>query len=82
MRSLLHLFGVAITASIFLNGCANSGLSKRGDEMAQVSITESPTGKIYPGKFVWHELLTPDTQAAGKLNMTASMQSSAIKVDQ
>ncbi len=66
MRSFLRLFAVAITASLFLNACANTGLSKRGDEMSKVSISENTGGKIHPGKFVWHELLTPDTQAAGK----------------
>jgi predicted enzyme related to lactoylglutathione lyase len=34
--------------------------------MAQVPITENPSGKTYPGKFVWHDLLTPDPLAAGK----------------
>ena len=34
--------------------------------MAQVPITESPSGKTYPGKFIWHDLLTPDPLSAGK----------------
>ncbi len=34
--------------------------------MAQIPITENPSGKTYPGKFIWHDLLTPDPLSAGK----------------
>jgi len=34
--------------------------------MAQVPITETPSGMTYPGKFIWHDLLTPDPRSAGK----------------
>jgi predicted enzyme related to lactoylglutathione lyase len=54
-------------AAVFLGGCANFGkLSEGGDEMAQVPITETPSGQTYPGKFIWHDLLTPDPLLAGK----------------
>ena len=67
MQSLVRFFGILITAAIFLNGCASFGkLSEGGAEMAQVPITETPTGKAWPGKFIWHDLLTPDPLAAGK----------------
>jgi len=67
MQSLVHFLGVLIAASIFLGGCASTGtLSGGGAEMAQVPITDNPSGKTYPGKFVWHDLLTPDPLAAGK----------------
>ena len=67
MQSLVRFFGVLITAVVFLGGCANFGtLSKGGADMAQVPITETPTGKTYPGKFIWHDLLTPDPILAGK----------------
>ncbi len=67
MQFLVRLVGVLITAAIFLSGCANFGkLSEGGIEMAQTPITENPSGKTYPGKFIWHDLLTPDSQSAGK----------------
>ena len=67
MQSLVRFVGVLITAAAFLGGCANFGkLSDGGAELAQVPITENPSGKSYPGKFVWHDLLTPDLQLAGK----------------
>jgi len=67
MQSLTRFVGVFITAAVFLSGCANLGkLSEGGAEMAQVPITETPSGKTYPGKFIWHDLLTPDPLLAGK----------------
>jgi predicted enzyme related to lactoylglutathione lyase len=67
MQSLVRFVGVLITAAVFLGGCASYGkLSEGGAEMAQVPITETPSGKTYPGKFVWHDLLTPDPLSAGK----------------
>jgi len=67
MQSLVRHISVLITAAVFLSGCANFGkLSEGGVEMAQVPITENPSGKTYPGKFIWHDLLTPDPLSAGK----------------
>ena len=67
MQSIARFAGVLVTAAVFLGGCAGSGkLSKGGVEMARVPITESPSGKTYPGKFIWHDLLTPDPRLAGK----------------
>lgn len=67
MQVLVRFTGIAMATALFLSGCANLGkLSEGGAEMAQAPITESPSGKIYPGKFVWHDLLTPDAAAAGK----------------
>ena len=67
MQSLARFVGVLITAAVFLSGCANFGkLSEGGAEMAQVPVTETPSGKTYPGKFIWHDLLTPDPLSAGK----------------
>ena len=67
MQSLIRFTGVLITAAVFLGGCASSGkLSEGGTEMAQVPITENPTGRTWPGRFIWHDLLTPDPLAAGK----------------
>jgi hypothetical protein len=67
MQSLARFVGVLMTAAVFLGGCANVGkLSEGGVEMAQVPITETPSGETYPGKFIWHDLLTPDPLLAGK----------------
>ena len=67
MQSLVRLVGVLIIAATFLMGCANFGkLSEGGAQMAQIPITENPSGKTYPGKFIWHDLLTPDALSAGR----------------
>ncbi len=68
MQPLVRLVGVLLVAAGLLGGCANfNRLSKGGVEMAQVPITEDPSGRIYPGKFVWHDLLTPQPpELAGK----------------
>ncbi len=67
MQSLIRFTGVLIAVAVFLGGCASSGkLSEGGAEMAQVPITENPTGRTWPGRFVWHDLLTPDPRSAGK----------------
>ena len=67
MQALVRYVGVLIIATVFLSGCANySKLSEGGVEMAQTPITENPSGEIFPGKFVWHDLVTPDALSAGK----------------
>jgi len=67
MQSLIRFLAVLVTAAVFLGGCANTGkLSEGGVEMAQVPITENPSGETYPGMFIWHDLLTPDARSAGK----------------
>jgi len=45
--------------------CFNDSCSFSG-RLAQVPVTETPSGKSYPGKFIWHDLLTPDPRSAGK----------------
>ena len=67
MQLSVCCIGVLLTAAVMLGGCANVGkLSEGGVEMTQVPITESPSGKAFPGKFLWHDLLTPDPLASGK----------------
>jgi len=67
MQSLARVVGVLITVAVFLGGCASSSkLSERGVEMAQVPVTDTPSGTSYPGKFIWHDLLTPNPLLAGK----------------
>lgn len=68
MRSLVRVVGVSIVVTVLMGGCASfDKLSEGGVEMAQVPITENPSGKINPGKFVWHDLLTSESPVlAGK----------------
>jgi len=67
MKPLIRFVCVLMTAAVFLSGCASfDKLSEGGVEMALTPITDNPSGKIYPGKFVWHDLLTPDPVSAGK----------------
>ena len=67
MKLFVRFVGVLVAAAVFLGGCASTGkLSESGVEMAQVPVTENPGGKHYPGKFIWHDLLTPDAVSAGK----------------
>ncbi|RKZ97244.1 MAG: hypothetical protein DRQ46_05410 [Gammaproteobacteria bacterium] len=67
MQSLVRFIGILVTTIVFLSGCANLGKpSGVGTEMAQIPITENPSGNTYPGKFIWHDLVTPDPQLAGK----------------
>ena len=67
MQSLARFVAFFFTATVFLSGCANYGkLSAGGAEIAQTPITENPSGETFPGKFVWHDLVTPDAQSAGK----------------
>lgn len=67
MQLLMRFVGILITAVVFLSGCSNVGtLSEGGVTMAQVPITENPNGETYPGKFVWHDLMTPDPRSAGE----------------
>jgi len=67
MQSSIRFLSIFIATVVFLSACANSGsLSQAGEEMAQTPVTEDPSGKTYPGKFIWHDLMTPDIQLAGK----------------
>ena len=51
----------------FQYGCASFEQPESGRAaMAQFPVTESPSGEVYPGKFIWHDLVTLDAVAAGK----------------
>jgi predicted enzyme related to lactoylglutathione lyase len=61
-RLLFVLFCVAVQF-----GCANFAQPLGGAaEMSQVAVTENPGGERYPGKFIWHDLVTPDATSAAK----------------
>ena len=47
-------------------GCAQlDSTVDGGAELALSPITDNPSGKRYPGRIVWHDLLTSDLRAAG-----------------
>lgn len=63
---LSFLGAVIFTMATFLSGCSQfNGLSEGGAELAQSPITDTPSNQRFPGRFVWHDLLTPDLTAAG-----------------
>ena len=67
MLPLIRLFSVYIAALIVLGGCANSEqLTPTQNKMAQTPITAEPSGAVLPGKFIWHDLLTPYPEKAGQ----------------
>lgn len=56
-----------VVVAMALSGCSNfSKLSGGRAEIAQVPITDHPTGKSISGRFIWHDLLTPDLKSAGE----------------
>lgn len=55
-----------MTATLLSSCSYPSNVSEGGPEPALSPITDNPSGSIYPGKFVWHDLLTPDVVSAGK----------------
>ncbi len=67
MQSFVSLVAILIFITGSLSGCASvTDLSESSVDMAQIPITEKPTGKNYPGKFIWHDLLTPDALSAAR----------------
>jgi len=65
-RRLFSLI-IGIMVTVVLSGCSNFGkLSEGGAEIAQVPITDNPSGETFPGRFIWHDLLTSDLISAGK----------------
>lgn len=67
MQPLVQIACIIMFILGSLSGCASfTGLSESGVDMAQIPITEKPSGKRYPGKFIWHDLLTPDALSAAR----------------
>ena len=67
MKISVRIPGAFLFVIFLLNGCVNNiKLSEGGAEMALTPITEKSTGEYYPGKFVWHDLVTADIKLAGK----------------
>jgi len=70
MKLFIRITFVLISTFSFLSGCghfsAPSTTFKGHAEIAQTPITDDPGDRHFPGKFVWHDLLTSDPLSAGK----------------
>lgn len=67
MLPTARLTAVLITATLLLGGCISAEkLSSTQQKMAQTPITDKPSGEVYPGKFIWHDLLTPEPEKVGQ----------------
>lgn len=66
MRSFLR-FLITLSISIMvLSSCANLGIQTGIKAPVTLTpVTENSSGKSHPGKFIWHDLITPDPVAAG-----------------
>jgi len=53
-----------LLATLSLAGCAVLEGGDAGDGLRLPPIVDRPSDERHPGKFVWHDLLTPDTLAA------------------
>ncbi|WP_428357347.1 VOC family protein [Methyloprofundus sp.] len=64
---LARLVASLLMASCFLSGCATPGSTEdAANAEALVAITAAPTNVYHQGKFVWHDLITPDIAASRK----------------
>jgi len=67
VSSTTQLLSLCLASALFLTGCASSEqLTPSQSKMAQTPITAQPSGEVLPGKFIWHDLLTPDPEKAGQ----------------
>ncbi len=67
MRSTTQLLSLCLASVLLLTGCASSEpLTPTQSMMAQTPITDKPSGEVLPGKFIWHDLLTPEPEKAGQ----------------
>ena len=64
--STSRILSILLLGSVLLlTGCAGQKAASDATRLEPLTpITESPTNLYYPGKFVWHDLLTPDVDAA------------------
>lgn len=63
-KALLHAASILSAGIILLSGC--SAIPQNGGTSTQslASITDTPTHRYHPGKFVWHDLLSTDVNAS------------------
>lgn len=58
---------LAVFISLLYTGCTGIKMpSNEKSEVPLVAITDTPTGKHYSGRFVWHDLITDDASKARK----------------
>ena len=63
----LRILSSLLLAGVILPGCSTLGSAPNAVKTDfLVSITTAPTNTYYHGKFVWHDLLTPDIAASRK----------------
>ena len=66
MQSQARYVASIFLVTVLLGGCSNfAGPSGGGVQLSLTPVTETPSGEIYPGKFIWHDLVTPDARLAG-----------------
>ena len=57
--------GWILLVSLLLIGCTGVNTpAPKQEKLSLPAITKNATHKYYPGKFVWHDLLTDDISAA------------------
>lgn len=67
MSLTAQILPLCLASVIFLSACVSSDKLTPGQhKMAQTPITDKPSGEVYPGKFIWHDLLTPEPEKAGQ----------------
>jgi len=61
----VNCIGILLLGTVFLAGCS-SHTAVSGSSRAQslTPVTDSPTNTYHPGKFVWADLVTPDSTKA------------------
>jgi predicted enzyme related to lactoylglutathione lyase len=58
------LTGLLLLGLLFSAGCAQMQQTAGSGGLQLPPIVNQPTARHHPGKFVWHDLLTPDTLAS------------------
>ena len=60
-----YVLGVTLLLSLVLSGCAGMDKSSgAANAFPLPAVTESATGEYHPGKFIWHDLLSPDVESS------------------
>jgi len=64
MQSQARYLALVFLTTLLLHGCAS--FSADSARVVLTPVSETPSGETYPGKFIWHDLVTPDARLAGK----------------
>lgn len=60
-KTFIHLLAIAVAATL-ASGCSTT--KKQLAPPKLVAISDNPSGQVQAGSFVWHDLLTPNANAA------------------